>query len=81
MQRISPSLTLRGRSDRPLRRRRQPSPAGANGVVATSGIKTLAPPFVQALPVLDNVPTAYSHEFHAELVYDLNEKRQPGKRR
>jgi hypothetical protein len=32
---------------------------------------TLAPPFPQALPVLDNVPTAYSHEFNAELVYDL----------
>ena len=71
MQRISPTLSLRGCGDRPLRRRRQPSPAGANGVVAPSGIKTLAPPFVQALPVLDNVPTAYSHEFHAELVYDL----------
>jgi hypothetical protein len=23
------------------------------------------------LPVLDSIPTAYSHEFHAELVYDL----------
>jgi hypothetical protein len=32
---------------------------------------TLAPPFTQALPVLDSVPTAYSHEFNAELVYDL----------
>lgn len=32
---------------------------------------TLAPPFIQALPALDSVPTAYSHEFHAELVYEL----------
>jgi len=71
MQRIAPTLSLRGRSDRPSRRRRQPSPGGANGVVAPIGIKTLAPPFIQALPVLDSVPTAYSHEFHAELVYDL----------
>jgi hypothetical protein len=71
MQRISPTLSLCDRSDRPSRSRRQPSPAGANGVVAPSWIKTLAPPFIQALPVLDNVPTAYSHEFHAELVYHL----------
>ncbi len=32
---------------------------------------TLAPAFVQALPSLDTVPTAYTHEFHAELLYDL----------
>lgn len=32
---------------------------------------TLAPSFGQALPSLDELPTAYSHEFHAELVYDL----------
>ena len=71
MQRIAPTLSLRGRGDGPLRRSRQQSPAGANRVVAPVGITTLAPPFIQALPVLDGVPTAYSHEFHAELVYDL----------
>jgi hypothetical protein len=32
---------------------------------------TLAPPSIQALPVLNDVPTAHSHEFNAELVYDL----------
>jgi len=32
---------------------------------------TLAPAFGQALPSLNGLPTAYSHEFHAELVYDL----------
>jgi len=32
---------------------------------------TLAPPFTLALPLLDSVPTTYSHEFNAELVYDL----------
>jgi hypothetical protein len=31
----------------------------------------LAPSFMQALPTLDKVQTAYSHEFHAELLYDL----------
>jgi hypothetical protein len=71
MQRIAPTLSLRIRGDRPVRRRQQPSTADANGVVAPVGIKTLAPPFTQALPLLDGVPTAYSHEFHAELVYDL----------
>ena len=31
----------------------------------------LAPAFTQALPSLDGVPTSYSHEFHAELLYEL----------
>jgi hypothetical protein len=71
MQRIAPTLSLRGSCDRPVRRRRQQPPGGANGDVAAVGIKTLAASFIQALPVLDGVPTAYSHEFHAELNYDL----------
>jgi hypothetical protein len=32
---------------------------------------SLAPAFAQALPVLDNLPTAYSHEPRGELLYDL----------
>jgi len=32
---------------------------------------SLAPAFVQALPMLDNLPTAYSHELRGELLYDL----------
>jgi hypothetical protein len=32
---------------------------------------TLAPAFTHALPTLDGLPTAYSHEFHAELLYEL----------
>jgi hypothetical protein len=71
MQRIAPTLSLCGRGNGSLRRSRQQPPGGANGVVAPVGIKTLAASFIQALPVLDDVPTAYSHEFHAELVYDL----------
>jgi hypothetical protein len=31
----------------------------------------LAPAFPQGLPALDNVPTAYSHELRAELLYEL----------
>ena len=31
----------------------------------------MAPAFAQGLPTLDTVPTAYSHEFRAELLYDL----------
>ena len=71
MQRIAPTLTLRGRGNGSLCRSRQQPPRGANGDVAAVGIKTLAASFIQALPVLDGVPTAYSHEFHAELIYDL----------
>jgi hypothetical protein len=71
MQRIAPTLSLCGRGNGSLRRSRQQHPGGANGDVAAVGIKTLAASFIQALPVLDGVPTAYSHEFHAELVYDL----------
>jgi len=71
MQRIAPTLTLRGRGNGSLCRSRQQPPRGANGDVAAVGIKTLAASFIQALPILDGVPTAYSHEFHAELVYDL----------
>ena len=71
MQRIAPTLSLCGRGNGSVRRSGQQPPGGANGVVAPVGIKTLAASFIQALPVLDGVPTAYSHEFHAELVYDL----------
>jgi hypothetical protein len=71
MQRIAPTLSLRGRGDKPVRRRRQHPPGNANGDVAAVGIKTLAASFIQALPILDSVPTAYSHEFQAELVYDF----------
>jgi hypothetical protein len=32
---------------------------------------TLAPAFTNALPTLDGMPFSYSHEFHAELLYEL----------
>ncbi len=52
--------------------RRQPSTAlDPNGATGAPGVATLAPSFGQALPRLDQVPIAYSHEFDAELVYEL----------
>lgn len=71
MQSISRSRSLLDRSNGPLRRKRQPSPAGSDGPVAAAGITTLAPVFRQALPALEGVQTTYSHEFNAELLYDL----------
>jgi hypothetical protein len=71
MQRISQSRPLSDRSDGSLRRKRRPSIASSDRVVAPVGVATLASAFAQSLPTLDTVPTAYSHEFHAELLYHL----------
>jgi hypothetical protein len=71
MQRISQSRSLSDRSDGSLHRKRRPSAASSNRTIAPVGITTLAPVFTQALPVLSTVPTTYSHEFRAELLYDL----------
>jgi hypothetical protein len=43
----------------------------SDGASAADGIGTLAPAFPQGLPSLDSVPTAYSHEFRAELLFEL----------
>jgi hypothetical protein len=71
MQRIARSRPVPDRSDGPLRRRRLPPTRCASRPAASTGLATLAPAFVQALPTLDTVPTAYSHELRAELLYDL----------
>lgn len=71
MQRISRSRSVLVRSDGPLRRKQRLSAPGSNRTLAPVGIATLAPAFAQGLPTLDTVPTAYSHEFRAELLYDL----------
>jgi hypothetical protein len=71
MQGISRSRSVLDRSDGPLRRKQRSSAPGSNGTLASIGIATLAPAFAQGLPRLDTVPTAYSHEFRAELLYDL----------
>ena len=71
MQRISRSRSVPHRSDGPLRRKQRLSAPDSNRTLAPVGIATLAPAFAQGLPTLDTVPTAYSHEFRAELLYDL----------
>ncbi len=71
MQRVFQSRSVSRRSDGSLRRRRRPSAASSNRTIAPVGITTLAPVFTLALPVLGTVPTTYSHEFRAELLYDL----------
>ena len=71
MQRIDRSRPHRVRGHRPALGERQPIASGANGIAATTGIVTLAPAFAQAMPSLDGIVTEYTHELHAELVYDL----------
>lgn len=71
MQRVTRSLTLHTRSHGSFRRKRQTVAHGSGGAIAATGVKTLAPAFSQGLPTLDDVPTAYSHEFRAELLYEL----------
>jgi hypothetical protein len=71
MQRIHSTRPVRVRSHGPVHRKSQPIARCADGVAATAGIALLAPPFAQALPSLAGLPTEYSHEFRAELVYDL----------
>jgi hypothetical protein len=71
MQRITQSRPKSDRSARPLRCKRQPTAGSSDRTIAAPRIVTLAPSFMQALPTLDKVQTAYSHEFDAELLYDL----------
>jgi hypothetical protein len=71
MQRIACIRPVPDRSDGSLRRKRRPPIRCANRPADSTGVATLAPAFVQALPTLDTVPTAYSHELRAELLYDL----------
>jgi hypothetical protein len=71
MQRIDQNRPHRVRGHRPVLGERQPIVPGANGVAAATGVATLAPAFAQAMPSLDGIVTEYTHELHAELVYDL----------
>lgn len=70
MQRIRRTLTLPVRGGGQVRRR-QSSPRRPVRTALSAGVATLAPGFVQALPELRAIPTTYSHEFRAELLYDL----------
>ena len=71
MQAIFRCLPVSHRGDGATRWRRQRSPRCAIGPAAAPGVATLAPAFTQALPALDSIPTAYSNELRAELLYDL----------
>jgi len=71
MQRIHCTRPVRVRCHGPVQREPGPPAPGAVGVAVPTGIALLAPPFAQALPSLAGLPTEYSHEFRAELVYDL----------
>jgi hypothetical protein len=71
MQRIHRTRPVRVRSHGSVQREPGPTASGTDGVAAAAGIALLAPPFAQALPSLAGLPTEYSHEFRAELVYDL----------
>ena len=71
MQRIHRTRPDGVRSHKPVHREPGPHASGTNGVADATGVALLAPAFAQALPSLAGLPTEYSHEFRAELVYDL----------
>jgi hypothetical protein len=71
MQRIAQSVPVPSRSNRPLRRRGGSGAAGSRGTVIPTGVEMLAPAFSLTLPVLHGAPAVYSHEFRAELLYEL----------
>ena len=71
MQRIRRTRPNGVRSHKPVHREPGPHAPGSNGVTDAAGVALLAPAFAQALPSLVGLPTEYSHEFRAELVYDL----------
>jgi hypothetical protein len=71
MQRIDTSRRRRAAGHGPLRGVRQHAALCSIGTSSAPRIATLAPAFGQALPTLATVPTEYSHEVNAELLYDL----------
>jgi hypothetical protein len=71
MQRIHRTRPVRDRGYRPLHNKQRAVAPGSDGDIAAPGVATLAPVFPLALPSLGGLPTEYSHEFRAEMVYDL----------
>lgn len=71
MQRVDTPGRRRPRSHESLQRKRSLSAPPTIGAPSPSGITTLAPAFVQALPSLTSVPSEYNHEVNAELLYKL----------
>jgi hypothetical protein len=71
MQRINRTCPVRIRSHGSTQLESRPISPGTDGDAAASGIALLAPSFGQAIPSLAGLPTEYSHEVRAELLYDL----------
>jgi len=71
MQRIAQGGPLPDGSRRTVRRKRRPRSVNSDGSTHAAGVTTLAPAFTLALPNLAGIRNSYSHEFHAELLYDL----------
>lgn len=71
MQRIAEGRPLPDRSHRSIRRKGRPSSACTGRNINAPGVATLAPAFTNGLPTLDGMPISYSHELHAELLYEL----------
>ena len=70
MQRVRPSRTSSLRRNASPRREK-PGPAGAERNACPARLETLAPASHHGLPSLDGVPVVYSHEFQAQLIYEL----------
>ena len=71
MQRVTRSLSFDHGSHGSPQRKRRASTHCSDRTSTPAGLRSLAPVFSQSLPALDTVPTVYSHELHAELLYDL----------
>jgi len=71
MQRIAQSRPMPDGSHGSVRRERRLRSASSDRPTHSPGLATLAPAFTQALPNLAGIPNSYSHEFHAELLYDI----------
>jgi hypothetical protein len=71
MQKIHRARPNGVRRHKPIHREPGARAPGANEVTDAAGVALLAPAFAQALPSLAGLPSEYSHEFRAELVYDL----------
>ena len=71
MQRIHHTRPRPVRGCESVQRDPGPTASSTHGPAAAAGVALLAPAFAQALPSLAGLPTEYSHELRAELVYDL----------
>jgi hypothetical protein len=71
MQRIAQGRPLPGRSHESIRRKGRPTSACTGRNIDAPGVATMAPAFTNGLPTLNGMPVSYSHEFHAELLYEL----------